>query len=264
MSMSEQFQGAKANCRQPHRRSAAGSREEIFETRSWHGRQGITLSASRHAYLHKKGSFRPRVMRKLQHANISLLAEVTQPAWVRICHWGFAASMTLLLLTGFELHQPATFLALMYSKVYIAHMTAAWLACAFVALRLADSFLRRDTSLRIRLRDFRDFPRLLAYYLFLRETPPPAGKYNSGQRIMFFSWFIAFLIGTLLGFVSYFQGEHLVWVLRILHGWQGVRWVKYIVALYFTATIPVHVYLSFTENVSRLQAMVSGGERRGN
>lgn len=187
----------------------------------------------------------------------------SQPPLVRFCHWGFAVSISGLLVTGFELHQPAPFLAVQYGQLYVIHMVFCWFSLAFFALRVADVIVRQDTSMLATLKDVKDFPRLLAYYFFLRATPPPAGKYNSGQKLVFTSWFIVFLLGSLLGFSSYYQGEHLTWVIRITGGVQMLRWIKYAFAVYLSATIALHIYLSLTQDLSRLQAMLTGYERKG-
>jgi len=45
-------------------------------------------------------------------------------------------------------------------------------------------------------------------------------------------------------------------------GLQVIRWIKFTISIYLLATIPVHIYLSLTEDISRLQAMVTGYERK--
>lgn len=206
---------------------------------------------------------RQALKKELQKSDLEKQSKLTQPVLVRIFHWGFALNIVGLLVTGFELHQPAPFLALQFGQLFIVHLTFAWLCLAFVGLRAADALWRKDASIFAGLKDIKEFPKLLAYYLFLRSTPPPAGKYNSGQKLIFTSWLILFLIGSLFGLASYYQGEHLAWVIRLTGGWQMLRWVKYAVGIYFSATIPVHIYLSLTEDFSRLQAMVTGYEKQG-
>jgi len=185
-----------------------------------------------------------------------------QPIWVRIFHWGFAFSLSVLILTGLELHKPASFLALNYGMVSKAHIVSAWFALGFVAIRIADALIRGDHSLIPGIHDLKRFPKLMAYYFFLRSSPPPSRKYNSGQLLIYFSWFPLFLIASLLGLASYWQGEHLVWVWRLVGGFQVLRWIKFTISIYFMATIPIHIYLSLTEDISRLQAMITGYERK--
>lgn len=205
---------------------------------------------------------RKPLAKQLQKAKLTGNVVLTQPAAVRIFHWGFAFTLTGLILTGLELHKPLSFIAVQFSKVFIAHSILAWLALSFFALRLVDMILRKDTSLLLTWQDLKSSPRLLAYYLFLRSTPPPGGKYNSGQKLIFSSWLLLFAFIAFISMASYWAGEHLDWVPRLLGGFQVLRWIKFISLVYFSATIPLHIYLSLTEDLSRLQAMVSGHEQK--
>ncbi len=205
---------------------------------------------------------RKSVSKQFQRAQLTQNVVLTQPAAVRIFHWGFAFSLSGLILTGLELHTPIPFLALPFSKVFIAHSISAWLSLSFFALRLVDMLIRKDTSLLPTWKDLKNFPRLLSYYLFLRSTPPPSGKYNSGQKLIFFSWLVLFAFIAFISMASYWAGEHLDWVPRLLGGFQVLRWIKFISLIYFSSTILLHIYLSFTENLSKLQSMVSGYEQK--
>ncbi|KUO77894.1 MAG: Hup-type Ni Fe-hydrogenase cytochrome b subunit [Desulfosporosinus sp. BRH_c37] len=205
---------------------------------------------------------RKPVLKELKQASIKRKIILSQPIWVRIFHWGFAVSLTVVLLTGLELHKPANFLNLNFGKVLIAHLVFCWFAMGFVALRIADALIRRDKSLVPKIHELKLFPKMMAYYFFLRSTPPPSRKYNSGQLLIYSSWIILFLVASFLGLVSYWQGQHLIWAWHLVGGFQVLRWIKFVITIYFLATIPVHIYLSFTEDISRLQAMVTGYERK--
>lgn len=200
--------------------------------------------------------------KRLKRTSIKGKLVLFQPIWVRIFHWGFVVSLIGILLTGLELHKPAIFLILNYGKVLMAHLGFCWLAMGFVALRITDALIRRDNSLIPKIHDLKQFPKLLAYYFFLRSSPPPSRKYNSGQMLIFSSWFLLFLVASLLGLASYWQGQHLIWVWHMIGGFQVLRWIKFAITIYFLATIPVHIYLSLTEDISRLQAMITGYERK--
>jgi thiosulfate reductase cytochrome b subunit len=204
---------------------------------------------------------RKPVLKQLKKGNVKGQFIQFQPIWVRVFHWGFALSLTVVLLSGLELHKPASFLALNYSKVLIAHLVFCWSAMGFVAIRIADAIIRRDHSLIPSIQGLNHFPKILAYYFFLRSSPPPSKKYNSLQQLIYFSWLLLFLVASLLGLASYWQGKHLIWVWWLVGGFQVIRWIKYSISIYFLATILVHIYLSLTEDISRLQAMITGYER---
>jgi thiosulfate reductase cytochrome b subunit len=212
--------------------------------------------------MRKHIKLRKPVPRQLKAENIKGKIILFQPIWVRVFHWGFALSLTVILLTGLELHRPASFLALNYSEVLTTHITFAWFALGFVAIRIADALLRRDHSLIPSIQDLKYFPKLMAYYFFLRFDPPPCRKYNSGQILIYSSWIIFFLAASLLGLASYWQGQHLIWVWRLVGGFQVLRWIKFMISIYLLATIPLHIYLLLTEDLSRLQAMITGYERK--
>jgi Thiosulfate reductase cytochrome B subunit (membrane anchoring protein) len=205
---------------------------------------------------------RKSVTREFKQGNLVGKIVQFQSIWVIIFHWGFALSLTLILLTGLELHKPASFLNLNFGKVFIGHIVFSWFALGFLAIRITDALINRDDSLIPKLRDLKLFPKLMAYYFFFRTSPPPSKKYNSGQQLIYFSWIILFLIASFLGLASYWQGQHLIWLWRLVGGFQILRWIKFTITIYFLATIPVHIYLSLTEDLSRLQAMITGYERK--
>lgn len=205
---------------------------------------------------------RKPLKKELMKGNVKGTFVQSQPIWVRIFHWGFAISLITVILTGLQLHRPPSFLALNFSKVLLAHIVFSWFALGFLAIRIIDALIRHDDSLIPKILDLKHFPQLMAYYFFLRSSPPPARKYNSGQLLIYFSWFVLFLLASFLGLTSYWQGEHLIWVWRLVGGFQVLRLTKFIISIYFLATIPVHIYLSLTEDISRLQAMITGYERK--
>jgi len=206
----------------------------------------------------QSSNMRKPLLKELKRASVKGGIVLFQPIWVRVFHWGFAFSLTVVLLSGLELHKPASFLAINYSKLLMTHLVFCWSAMGFVAIRISDAIIRRDHSLIPTLHGLKNIPIILAYYFFLRSSPPLSKKYNSLQQLIYFSWFFLFLAASLLGLVSYWQGKHLIWVWWLVGGFQVLRWIKYSVCVYFLATIPVHIYLSLTEDISRLQAMITG------
>ena len=210
----------------------------------------------------QSNKMRKPLLKQLKRASTKGKMVLSKPIWVRIFHWGFAVSLTGILLTGLELHKPANFLILNFGKVLIAHLAFCWFAMGFVAIRITDALIRRDNSLIPKIRDLKRFPKLMSYFFFLRSAPPPSRKYNSGQLLIFFSWFLLFLVASLLGLASYWQGKLLIWVWHMVGGFQILRWIKFTITIYFLATIPLHIYLSITEDISHLQAMVTGYERK--
>lgn len=130
---------------------------------------------------------------------------IAQPVAVRLFHWGFASSMIVLLITGYELHKPSSFLAVSFSQTFGVHVTAAWLCLGFFAYRIADAILRKDKSYFVTIRELKNLPKLIGYYLFFREKLPPQDKYDIGEKLVFLMWFFVFAIASLFGFTSYYS-----------------------------------------------------------
>lgn len=205
---------------------------------------------------------RKPVLKELEKDHLTAQLSKGHPAPVRFFHWVFAFCLTGIILTGLILHQPLPFLALPYSKVFVAHVTFGWLASAIFVFRVADMFLRKDKTLLLSRQDLKNLPKLFAYYFYLRPNLANHDKYNSGQKLVFGSWFLLFPFLVFISLASYWAGERLDWVIKLLGGIQILRMIKYIGAIYFVSTILLHIYLSITENLSRLQSMVTGYEQK--
>ncbi|MGI1659419.1 MAG: cytochrome b/b6 domain-containing protein [Desulfitobacterium sp.] len=220
------------------------------------------LNKEKHQVCQPQPQLRKPVLKELQKGKLLDVLVPGFPAPVRVFHWGFALSLTGILLTGLVLHQPLPFLAFPYAKVFVAHVSFGWLASAFFIFRLVDMILRKDKTLFPSWQDFKDIPSLFAYYFYLRPTLPSQGFYNPGQKVIFSSWFLLFPFLVFISLASYWAGEHLDWVIQLLGGLQILRMIKYTGAIYFTTTILLHGYLSTTSDLSRLQSMVTGCEQK--
>ncbi|MGE4273933.1 MAG: cytochrome b/b6 domain-containing protein [Desulfitobacterium sp.] len=220
------------------------------------------MNKEKHQVCQPQPQLRKPVLKELQKGKLLDVLALGFPVPVRVFHWGFALSLTGILLTGLILHQPLPFLALPYGKVFVVHVSFGWLASAFFGFRLVDMILRKDKTLIPSWQDFKSFPSLLAYYFYLRPSLPPQGQYNPGQKIIFSSWFLLFPFLVFISLASYWADERLDWVIQFLGGLQILRMIKYTGAIYFTATILLHRYLSTTSDLSRLQSMVTGYEQK--
>lgn len=205
---------------------------------------------------------RKPVVKELNKDQLINHIEMRQPASVRFFHWGFAFSLIAIILTGLILHQPLPFLALPYGKVFVMHVGFGWLASAFFIFRLVDMLMHKDNALLLSWQDIKNLPKVFAYYFYLRSNLPPYGQYNSGQKVIFTSWFLLFPFLVFISLASYWAGERLDWVIKLLEGIQVLRIIKYFGAIYFASTIILHIYLALTENLSRLQSMVTGYEQK--
>jgi Ni/Fe-hydrogenase 1 B-type cytochrome subunit len=97
--------------------------------------------------------------------------------------------------------------------------------------------------------------------LFLSEPHPNFGKYNPGQRLLFCSWAVVLVIGGIAGLAAYFP-QQAIPINKLYGGLPGIKWVKYLTAVFFAATIPIHLYLVFSEDPAKLQAIFTGYVRK--
>jgi len=187
-----------------------------------------------------------------------LLKELHQPLAVRIYHWVMAVSVTILTFTGFHLSQPFVWLTVRMGYVRKIHYIFGFVVIINLIGHVAYYLITRTYhDIIFRWRDLKDIPSFAKYFLFFNEPHPNFGKYNPGQRLLFCAWAGALVIGGIAGLATYFP-QQAVFVYKIYGGLQGIKWVKYLVGVFFTATVPIHLYLVFTEDPAKLQAMFTG------
>lgn len=172
-------------------------------------------------------------------------------------HWAFAVVITLLLLSSFYIHRPLVLGPLFnMGKNLFVHRTMAYTAMGIFTGWTYYIIVTGDyRNLLFRFRDIREFPAFFRYNLFLEQKLPPHGKYNVGQKLIYSGWFFAFVFLAVTGlFLQFPAWANYVPPLTL----QQIRYYHFLVALYFLATIPLHVYLAVTEDPARLQAIFTG------
>jgi Ni/Fe-hydrogenase 1 B-type cytochrome subunit len=106
-------------------------------------------------------------------------------------------------------------------------------------------------------RDWVNVPSFIRYVLFITEGHPNFGRYNPGQKLIFSSWFLAVIIAAITGIILLFPANS-QWLQWKLGGLNVIRILHFGVAIYFVMSIPLHLYLVFTESPANLQAMFTG------
>jgi Ni/Fe-hydrogenase 1 B-type cytochrome subunit len=184
--------------------------------------------------------------------------ELHQPLLIRIHHWVMAISVVILTVTGFHLSQPFSWLAVKMSSVRKLHYIFGFIALANLVAHVAFYIITKTyNDILLRWRNIKDIPSFVKYFLFLSEPHPNFGKYNPGQRLIFCSWAIMLFIGGIAGLATYFP-QKAVFINKFFGGLQGIKWIKYLTAVFFAATIPIHLYLVFSEDPAKLQAIFTG------
>ena len=181
-----------------------------------------------------------------------------QPLPIRIFHWVMVSAVTSLVLTGLLFYTNNGMLQVPFRTVRLIHILAGIVLTAnlffhiyyyIVTSRYSEVLLNRD--------DLGNLKAFFQYYLFLRPDHPNFGRYNPGQKLIYDSWALASVLSAVAGYILLFPAETTS-LQRWLGGLQLMRLWKYAITVWFLATIPVHIYLVFTENPAKLQAIFTG------
>ncbi len=182
-----------------------------------------------------------------------------QPLVVRLFHWAITAGVILLVITGFYIAWPTGWVPFLNMRTARElHFSTGFITIFLVLGRFYYAVATGDYhNLLFRLRDFRQVPALLRFTFFLQDRSPDQEKYNVGQKFLFTSWFIVFVLVALSGVILY-QPDPWEVILPFVGGLQGMRYFQFTVALFFALTIFLHVYLAAIDDPARLQAIFTG------
>lgn len=183
---------------------------------------------------------------------------LVQSRLTRIFHWSFAFCVTILLISGFYIHNPVDLgnkydmgmnILLQTSFGFLATgIFAAWVYHHIMTQAYKDILVKN--------RDAADLVGLLKFYLFMEKKPPGHGKYNAGQRIIYSSWIFFFIFMFVSGLVLYLINFGNIIPVPVLI--QKVRFYHFFGAIWFLCTVLIHIYLVFTEDPAKLQSIFTG------
>jgi formate dehydrogenase subunit gamma len=159
----------------------------------------------------------------------------------RLTHWVAAFSYIYLLLTGLAFWSPWLFwLAIVLGGGQVSRMLHPWAGLIFVG---AVMYMYSMWSRQMRTTETdKACWRSLHYYITNQdEKMPPAGRYNAGQKLLFWGFFLCGLILLLTGAILWFP-EYIPW---------NLRYLRYI-AVFFHASAAlltiglfmIHIYMS--------------------
>ncbi len=177
----------------------------------------------------------------------------------RILHWINAANIGLLTTSGMYIRDPEVFA--LFANMDIArktHFIAMYLIIYGILIRIYYSWVSRDyRELMFRPRDFREFPALFRYYLFIRKEPPESGKYNAGQKLLYNAWAVLVFLQAVTGFGLYFP-DGLAAFVRMFGGPVVIRQLHFAITWVFIVSVALHVYLSFIGGWMVIKSMITG------
>ena len=158
----------------------------------------------------------------------------------RLTHWIAAGSYIYLLATGLAFWSPWLYwLAIVLGGGQISRMLHPWVGLIFVGAVL---YMYSLWSRQMRFEPVdKAWWHSLHYYITNQdEKMPPAGRYNAGQKMLFWSFFWCALVLLATGLVLWFT-DSLPW---------SLRWLRYasvilhpIAALVTIANFMIHIYM---------------------
>ncbi len=158
----------------------------------------------------------------------------------RLNHWVAAGSYIYLMLTGLAFWSPWLFwIAAIFGGGPVSRMIHPWVGLIFTAA-VTYMFAMWHKQMRFTEVD-RQWWNSLHYYITNQDDKmPPAGRYNAGQKLLFWTFFFGALVLLLSGLVLWFT-DYLPW---------NLRWLRYIsvivhpaAALLTIGNFMIHVYM---------------------
>ena len=158
----------------------------------------------------------------------------------RLNHWVAAGSFIYLMLTGLAFWSPWLFwIASALGGAELSRMLHPWVGLVFfVAVcymyALWSSQMKHDPV------DTEWWKSLPHYIRNEDEKMPPAGRYNAGQKLLFWSFFLGGIVLLASGLVLWFT-ESIPWA------WRWLRYLSVVVhagtALLLIGNLMIHVYM---------------------
>lgn len=158
----------------------------------------------------------------------------------RMNHWVAAGSFIYLMLTGLAFWSPWLFwMASALGGAELSRMLHPWVGLVFFVsvcymYALWSSQMRHDPV-------DSEWWKSLHYYIRNEDDKmPPAGRYNAGQKLLFWSFFLGGIVLLATGLVLWFT-ESIPWA------WRWVRYLSVVLhagtALLMIGNLMIHVYM---------------------
>jgi Ni/Fe-hydrogenase 1 B-type cytochrome subunit len=178
----------------------------------------------------------------------------------RVDHWVRVIAVAVLVFTGFYIHWPflsasAEGPSALMSWMRFAHFVSAYILVLGLVVRVYLAFRStfdadwRDFGL---VRNVRNVPDILLYYLFVKDTHQTYRRYNPLQALVYLFWVLLIIFMTLTGFALY-RGtvfgliqapDGFEWVNTLLGGRSYTRVWHFLGMWVFLITIAIHIYMA--------------------
>lgn len=173
----------------------------------------------------------------------------------RLVHWMAGLSYLYLLFTGLAFWSPWLFwLALAMGGGEISRILHPWFGVVFfIAVLLMYSLWARQMGITDNDRAW--FRSVNHYIRNQDDQMPPVGRYNAGQKLLFWGFFLCGILLFLSGLVLWFP-EYIPW---------SLRWLRYIAVLVHASTalltiglFLIHVYMGVFAERGALDSVIYG------
>ena len=148
----------------------------------------------------------------------------------RLVHWVAGFSYLYLLLTGLAFWSPWLFwLAVVVGGAPVSRMLHPWIGLIFF-FGIVQMYLMWSSQMHITDVDRAWFRSMSHYIRNEDELMPPAGRYNAGQKLLFWGFIICGTLVLLSGVVLWFP-EYIPW---------NLRWLRYIAFILHASSRAAH------------------------
>src|SRR5215470_10160768 len=170
----------------------------------------------------------------------------------RIIHWAVAVTFIATLLSGLPIWTPIfTWMASIFGGLAVCRWLHPWVGVAFLLSTLV-LFVAWFRDMRFERGDAGWLgPKMIQYFRYQGEDAP-SGKYNGGQKILFYEVLILAIILFASGFVMWYPMEftgELRQLALVVHDAAFIL---------FAASIVVHIYLGTAMEPGTFQSMTRG------
>jgi len=158
----------------------------------------------------------------------------------RLNHWVAAGSFIYLMLTGLAFWSPWLFwLASALGGAELSRMLHPWVGLVFF-VAVCYMYALWSSQMKHEPVDTQWWKSLHYYIRNEDDKMPPAGRYNAGQKLLFWSFFLGGIVLLASGLVLWFT-ESIPWA------WRWVRYLSVVAhagtALLMIGNLMIHVYM---------------------
>ncbi len=158
----------------------------------------------------------------------------------RLNHWVAAGSFIYLMLTGLAFWSPWLFwIASALGGAELSRMLHPWVGLVFFAA-VCYMYALWSSQMKHEPVDTEWWKSLHYYIRNEDDKMPPAGRYNAGQKLLFWSFFLGGIVLLASGLVLWFT-ESIPWA------WRWVRYLSVVLhagtALLMIGNLMIHVYM---------------------